>query len=43
MFVLVVKCVGKFSQPEGGLTILFFALQWRVLVYIGGMKTVVVI
>ena len=26
LLVLVVKCVGKFSLPGGGLIILFFAL-----------------
>ena len=26
LVVLVVKCVGKFSLPEGGLVILFLAL-----------------
>ena len=33
------KYVGKFSLPGGGLIILFFSLYWRVLVYIGSMKT----
>ena len=43
LLVLVVKCVGKFSLPGGGLITLFFALKWRVWVYIGSMKIVVVI
>ena len=30
---LVVKCVGMFSLPGGGLIVLFCALKWRVFVY----------
>ena len=40
---LWLSAYGKFSRPEGGLIILLFAPQWRVLVYIGSMKTGVVI
>ena len=39
MLVLVVKCVGKFSLPEGGLIILFLVfLHYNPLVICYAMK-----
>ena len=48
LWVLGVQYVGNFSLPESGSIILFLVfcsspLYWRVLAYMGSMKTVVVV
>ena len=44
LLVLVVKCVSKIFLPGGGFILLLFILFFNIMaVYIGSMKTVVVI